>query len=166
MSICVRGATSRSPAIVSDEFHTDLMGLGPDNPVTVLIAGAVGVAIYVYGFVLSVLFQIALHSLVQNRRGVGSALLHAWRIAKNDPMATVRATVVDAIVFLVAWTTIFVYLELLGTLPLPRIAGLVTVIPAFALEGLIGCARCAYWARAYEALGGISTLPTEAAPAA
>lgn len=146
------------------KIFTDLAGLSPNSPVTVLIAGSVGVAIYVYGFVLSVLFQLALHSLVQNQRGVGSALLHAWRIAKNDPMATARATVIDAVIFLVTWTGIFLYVAVLRTLP--SYAAIVAVLPAFALDGLIGCARCAYWARVYEALGGISTLPGEEAATA
>jgi len=143
------------------QVFTDAVGLTADNPITVLIAGSVGVAIYFYGVVLSVLFQIALHSLVQNQRGVGSALLHAWRIAKNDPMATVRATIIDATVFVVAWTTIFVYMMVLGALPLPWSISVLAALPAFALEGVIGCTRCAYWARAYEALGGISTVPQD-----
>ncbi|MFT5052790.1 MAG: hypothetical protein ACI8QZ_004227 [Chlamydiales bacterium] len=143
------------------KVFTEALTLEASNPITVLIAGAVGVAIYFYGVVLSVLFQIALHSLVQNQRGVGSALLHAWRIAKNDPMATVRATVVDATVFVVAWTTIFIYMMILGALPLPGSISVLAALPAFALEGVIGCTRCAYWARAYEALGGISTMSQE-----
>ena len=115
----------------------------------------------VYSFLLSILFQIALHSLVQNRRGVGSSLLHAWRIAKNDPMATARATLVDAVLCLT-----IIAIHLVGSLSLrieilgiPLIVVFVLIVDSFA-----GCTRCAYWARAYQALGGISTLTEEDSP--
>lgn len=112
----------------------------------------------VYGFLLTVLFQLALHSLAQNRRGVGSALLHSWRIARNDPFATARATVVDLVVYLTIWVMVapFEFGFVKSLLPEPGRMFLI-----IALIGFGGCVRCAFWARAYEALGGPSTWSEE-----
>ena len=60
-----------------------------------------------YAVVLMVVNQLAMHSLAHNRRGVSSALTHAWRIIKASPMSVLRATVVDFVlvvsVFLAIW---------------------------------------------------------------
>lgn len=121
-----------------------------------IFSGLLVLTMLVYGFLLSILFQIALHSLVQNRRGVGSALLHAWRIAKNDPMATWRAALVDAVLYFTILSLHAVLaLLLFGTQVTAAILGLV-VLPL--LYGYAGCARCAFWARAYQSLGGLSTV--------
>lgn len=118
-----------------------------------LLAGVALALVFVYSFILSILFQIALHSLVQNRRGAGSALLHAWRIARNDPMATARATAVDAVLYVTVLVLISAAVLSLSWLSVYAVAVLAALLDAFA-----GCTRCAYWARAYRALGGLSTL--------
>lgn len=115
----------------------------------------------VYGFLLSILFQLGVHSLAQNRRGAGSALQHSWRIARNDPLATARATLVDGVLY-------FTVLALaLGLLYVQSFLGLPRVLFAFAtlaLLGFGGCARCAFWARAYHTLGGLTTIPQASDP--
>jgi hypothetical protein len=62
------------------------------SPKTAVLMGAMIIPILVvlmgYALALSVLNQLALHSLAHNRRGVYSALLHGWRIMRNDPWAT------------------------------------------------------------------------------
>ena len=125
-----------------------------------LFTGASIALILVYSFLLSVLFQIALHSLVQNRRGVGSALLHAWRIAKNDPLATTRAIMIDSVLYLTVLSFHVLYFMVfqLNTDDM----GWPIRLPAIAVEAFAGCTRCAYWARAYRALGGLSTASEEA----
>jgi len=137
----------------------DLGGPEPDNPFTVLFSGASIALILVYSFLLSILFQLALHSLVQNRRGVGSALLHAWRIAKNDPLATVRATLIDSVLYFTVVALLVTYFVVVN---LNERTSLVLILPAALLESFAGCTRCAYWARAYRALGGLSTAEEEA----
>ncbi|MCP4035953.1 MAG: hypothetical protein GY733_03380 [bacterium] len=126
------------------------------NPITAVLAGVAAALMLIYGFLLSILFQIALHSLVQNRRGVASALLHAWRIAKNDPLATARATIVDLVLYI---TTIVIPFGIATLLvALLGLADSLVLLPLMVLDGFAGCTRCAYWGRAYRALGGLSTL--------
>jgi hypothetical protein len=98
-----------------------------------------------YGLLLSVMYQLSLHSLAQNRRGVSSALVHAWRIVRHDPWATVRATTVDLLLSLaIAIVVTGLFVSCIGS-PL-----------AVLLVGFAGTTRAAYWARAYRALGGLS----------
>jgi hypothetical protein len=107
----------------------------------------------IYGFLLSVLYQLALQSLAQNRRGVSSAVHHAWRIARHDPWATTRAVIVD---FLLYVTTLI--LEVLIAIALGiTIIGIPLVVLAIPiLLGFSGTTRACYWARTYRVLGGLS----------
>lgn len=112
-------------------------------PVLLLVLG--------YGVVLLVLHMLALHSLAQNRRGVGSALTHAWRLIRGEPWGAVRASLVDLSlhgVVLVAGTAVALLLA-------HSAAGeaLAQAIQAVLL-GAAGATRAAFWARTYRALGG------------
>jgi len=125
---------------------------------TAALMGAVLVPILVilfgYLVILSVLNQFALHSLAHNRRGVYSALLHGWRILRNDGWATTRAVLVDFLLFLtvaVAWSIVSGAVGILGG------AGeVIGDVVKLVLTGFAGVARAGYWARAYRALGGLS----------
>jgi hypothetical protein len=115
-------------------------------PIVLVLAG--------YAIVLSVLNQFALHSLAHNRRGVYSALLHGWRIMRNDGWATTRALLVDLILLttiFLGWTAVF---GIGGTFGKPghKLALAVNLV----LTGFAGVARAGYWARAYRALGGLA----------
>jgi hypothetical protein len=103
------------------------------------------VAISSYAVLLVVLCLLALHSLAQNRRGAASALVHAWRLVRNDPWASARAGLAD---LLLASTVYFAQQALLHT-PVIGEIGLVL------LTGLAGVARACYWAKVYSALGGL-----------
>lgn len=96
-----------------------------------------------YAAVVSVLFQLALHSLAQNRRGVVSALQHAWRLAQNDPWATFRAALVDCVFSGV--------IALLGLVDTDVVVFLVGCLGAIA-----GVARALYWGQVYRELGGLT----------
>lgn len=106
-----------------------------------------------YLLMLSLLFQLALHSLAQNRRGAASALIHAWRIVCNDPWATARATIVDFLLWLTVLLTIVATTAVLG---LTCIGLPFAPLVAAALVAFMGVTRACYWARAYRALGGLS----------
>lgn len=106
-----------------------------------------------YAVMLEVLTQFALHSLVQNRRGVGSAVLHGWRLMRREPLSVMRATLVDMALQMV------VFLGLLAVSPLEEFGccflGLGALI-ALLLRGCLGALRAGYWARIYRLLGGMS----------
>jgi len=128
------------------------------NPKTAVLMGAMIIPILVvlmgYALALSVLNQLALHSLAHNRRGVYSALLHGWRIMRNDPWATARAVLVDLVLFLtilMAWRMFTGFSEILG-----HAGAVLAAIAKVLLTAFAGVARAGYWARAYRALGGLS----------
>lgn len=106
-----------------------------------------------YAVMLEVLTQFALHSLVQNRRGVGSAVLHGWRLMRRDPLSVMRAALVDMALQLV------IFLGLLLISPLEGVGCCflgVGVAVALLLKGCLGVVRAGYWARIYRLLGGLS----------
>lgn len=115
----------------------------------------------VYNLLLSMLLQLGLHSLAHNRRGVASALQHAWSLVRHDPWAASRALVGE----LVIWSTVSILslavvlalglaAALIGPLVIP--AGIVAGLGLVAVAGLVGVARALFWSRAYRALGGLS----------
>ena len=107
-----------------------------------------------YAIVLMVINQLALHSLVHNRRGVASALTHAWRLVRASPMSVLRATLVDFVLFV----SILVLAEAVGR-ALGAIGPLAWMAPliGFLLYGFAGVTRAGFWARTYRALGGLSS---------
>ncbi len=118
-----------------------------------LVLMPVGVVLMAYGILLQVLIQLALHSLAHNRRGAVSALTHAWRLAKNSPWSTLRATVVD-LLLQSAVLLLAVVLEQLFQVP--------GIVVAWLLWCFVGVTRAGYWARTYLGLGGLATAPLEA----
>lgn len=151
---------------------------GPQQLLCAAILGPFVAILILLGFVLSVVYQLALQSLVHNRRGTSSALLHAWRIARHDPWATARTVVVDFIASIivyvavaVAWVVVWFQLGLLCCLS-PVLLLLVFVRKPWVvrffevlygtmlllLPGFIGVVRAAYWARVYRELGGLSPV--------
>ncbi|MBI5432408.1 MAG: hypothetical protein HZA52_06240 [Planctomycetes bacterium] len=128
------------------------------HPVTVLVSAPSSLVVLVYALAISILFQLALHSLAQNRRGAGSALVHAWRLARRDPWATIRALIGDSLLSFVYWIAFWM---LLGLLHVPVFGG-IALAAYIALGGFVGVTRALYWARAYRALGGLS--PADGVP--
>jgi hypothetical protein len=114
-----------------------------------LFLGALVLVFLSYALSMAVLTQLALHSLAHNRRGIGSALLHGWRIMRHDVPATVRAVIVDVLltVAILLATTM-----LASVIPVDFLDWVLSIT----LAGFAGVARAAYWARAYRALGGLS----------
>jgi len=104
--------------------------------------------ILAYTAILMVLNQLALHSLAHNRRGVASALTHAWRLVRASPLGTVRAALVDFVLFLSVLAADVILSRLF-----PRSGAELIVL---GLYGFAGVTRAAFWARSYRALGGLS----------
>ena len=130
--------------IVPPFFFLRGTGLSEESPVFFLLLGPFIAVWLIYGMMLSVVYQLALHSLAQNDRGVTSAVVHAWRIVRNDPWATARSVLVDLVLYLFQCGVMLLVFTCVG-IPL--------IVP---LLGFAGVTRAAYWARAYRALGGLS----------
>ncbi len=131
-----------------------VLGLARLSPLFAGLLVPVLLLILAYASVLMVLNQLALHSLAHNRRGVASALTHAWRLVRASPMDALRATLVDFALFL---SIVAVNLVLSNVLLAPRaFAGLAALI-ALLLYGFAGVTRAGFWARTYRALGGLSS---------
>lgn len=131
-------------------FSLAMQILGLGDAATAILFSPLFAFLIVYGVLLSVLHQLALHSLVHNRRGVASALLHAWRIARASPQDTFFAAIGDAVLSIAVFLSTGVVGGLFGGLPL------LAQVLQLALLGFAGVARAGYWARTYRALGGLS----------
>ncbi|MFT7679969.1 MAG: hypothetical protein ACI8QC_003974 [Planctomycetota bacterium] len=132
------------------------MGFSGWSPLSAVVTGLAVALTSFYGFLLGILFQLALHSMVRNRRGVGSALLHAWRLVRNDPGAAIRAATMDAVLQLVASLGLVTVGFLGGLIPPLSLASFLCQAMIYACTG---CIRCLYWSRVYEEFGGLSTAP-------
>ena len=130
-------------------FLIDTMDLHR-GPLLLFVLSPALFLLIVYGAVLSGLIQLGLHSLAQNRRGVASALLHAWRLARRDPWATARTMAVDGVLIVAS----LALTALILVLAVPTCGLGFLLIPV--LAGFIGLTRAGYWAGAYRALGGLS----------
>jgi hypothetical protein len=112
-----------------------------------------------YALLLQVANQLALHSLAHNRRGVASALAHAWRLMQSAPASVARAALLDGVLVLAVAALVQLANGLFGA-SVPLLSKFLLL----ALLGFAGVTRAGFWARAYRALGGLSTA--QPAPAA
>lgn len=127
-----------------------LFGLARFSPLTAGLILPALLLVLAYAAVLMVLNQLALHSLAHNRRGVASALAHAWRLVRASPLGALRATLVDFVLFL---SVLFVS----GILAPGSLRDTPLVLVVLALNGFAGVTRAGYWAHTYRALGGLSS---------
>ncbi|HEX6884581.1 MAG TPA: hypothetical protein VF530_14490 [Planctomycetota bacterium] len=127
-----------------------LFGLARFSPLTAGLILPALLLVLAYAAVLMVLNQLALHSLAHNRRGVASALAHAWRLVRASPLGALRATLVDFVLFL---SVLFVS----GILAPGALRNTPLLLVVLALNGFAGVTRAGYWARIYRALGGLSS---------
>lgn len=126
--------------------------LGFDEDLIPIVLLPILAFVLFYALVLAVLYQLSLQSLAQNRRGVGSAMQHAWRLMQAHPWAVGRTLLVDTVLFLTValMTTLLTYLASTCVL-IPIVVPLIV-----ALSGFVGVARAGFWSRAYRSLGGIT----------
>jgi hypothetical protein len=107
--------------------------------------------VLLYAVVLMVLNQLALHSLAHNRRGMASALTHAWRLVRASPLIAARATLLELVLFGSVLVLGSVVRTAFG------LAAPLASIGVFLLLGFAGVTRAGFWARTYRALGGLSS---------
>lgn len=141
------------PVVQLSQGAMENLGDGLGAVIWVVVVMPLALVLALYSVLLSILHQLALQSLAHNRRGVSSALLHAWRLAKHDPWGTARTVGVDLMLDLSIWVLNAIVLTV-GAL-VPVVGGLAGVV-SLVLFGFAGVTRAGYWARAYRALGGLS----------
>ncbi|MEO1699174.1 MAG: hypothetical protein AAFU73_17925 [Planctomycetota bacterium] len=116
-------------------------------PVHVVLSG-LGVAFaVVYGAGLGAVQELAMASLVRHERGVGSAVLHAWRMIRSRRATSHRMAFVEAASRVAVVGLAVVLAQQSGVW-----AGLAGLTVAAALTGGI---RCQAWSLAYPRVGGI-----------
>jgi hypothetical protein len=127
---------------------TLLVGAEALGPFGVILSGVALVLTLAYAAELGALHQLALASLVRHDRGVGSAVLHGWRLMRGRPGQVRRLAAFEFILrtLLLAAAGLASYLA--G--PTWGLAQLVV------LASLMGSARCRAWSMAYPQLGGLS----------
>ena len=107
-----------------------------------------------YSLVLGSLHQLALHSLVENRRGMTSALRHAWRLLRVETQQSVSFLVIELCCALIGT------LAIMGVYLGATVLCLLTPAALFihlALLGFAGVLRAAFWSRAYRQMGGATS---------
>ncbi|MCH2103186.1 MAG: hypothetical protein MK297_04135 [Planctomycetes bacterium] len=107
-----------------------------------------------YSLVMGALHQLALHSLVENRRGMTSALRHAWRLLRVNSTLSVAYVLMELACVLVL--TLSVAAVGLTTSFICLLAP-ATIFLSLMLYGFTGVLRAAFWSRAYRRLGGATS---------
>jgi len=98
---------------------------------------------------VEVLTHLALMSNVHNRRGVVSALQHAWRLMRVNSAAATRAGLGHFALLAGVVLAQLVVGQVLGIS-----SGLLATLAIIAIAGAGGIARISYWERVYDDLGG------------
>ncbi|MEM6673717.1 MAG: hypothetical protein AAF726_12805 [Planctomycetota bacterium] len=125
------------------------LSVGGDTlgPFGVVLSGLALTLTLVYGAELGALQELALASLVRHRRGVGSAVLHGWRMMRAHPGPSRRIATIE---FVARFVTVA------AVVAVTRRAGLGAGVATFcALGAITGSVRAHLWANAYPRLGGL-----------
>jgi len=127
---------------------TALVGPETLGPFGVILSGLALVLTLAYAAELGALHQLALASLVRHERGVGSAVLHGWRLMRARPEHMRRLAAAEfALRALTLLAAGFASYLAGGPWGLAQLA---------ILASLVGSVRCRAWALIYPRLGGLS----------
>lgn len=107
-----------------------------------------------YSLVMGALHQLALHSLVENRRGMTSALRHAWRLLRVNSSLSVAYVLMELACVLAMTLSVAAVGLTAGFICLLAPA---TIFLSLTLHGFTGVLRAAFWSRAYRRLGGATS---------
>jgi hypothetical protein len=159
LMICLASALFLVPARI-----VTLLSDGTLTILASLLSGCAVLMVMMYGLMLAVVFQLSLHSIVHNRRGAPSALLHAWRLVRNDPGATARSVVTDLVLVctslvgqLTFGSTAFLVVRAILGQDFDWLVWPILLVSVIVIESFIGTTRAGFWARAYFGLGGVTT---------
>lgn len=127
---------------------TALVGPEALGPFGVILSGLALVLTLAYAAELGALHQLALASLVRHDRGVGSAVLHGWRLMRARPEHMRRLAAAE---FALRALTL-----LLAGLASYLAGGPWGLVQLALLASLVGSIRCRAWSLIYPRLGGLS----------
>ncbi|MEO0649280.1 MAG: hypothetical protein AAFZ65_01215 [Planctomycetota bacterium] len=123
---------------------------GSSIPIYLLLGILVAIG-FLYLAVLEVATNLAMVSVVANRRGPVSAFQHAWKLMTAEPREALRAG-------LAHFAIILAVTALLRTVGL-QLGGGAETIALFLLAMSSGVAHACLWDRVYSVLGGVRSLP-------
>lgn len=129
--------------------------MGPDTLglFGVVLAGLALAFMLVYGAALGALQELSMASLVRHHRGVGSAILHGWRLMRARPLSSQRMAAAE-------FASRIIVVGLAVTVG--RTVGWAWGIGTLVLFGaLVGGLRCHAWSLAYPRIGGLTRVPGE-----
>lgn len=126
---------------------TTFAGQDALGPFSGVLDGLALMLLLVYAAELAALHQLAIASLVRHDRGVGSAVLHGWRLMRAEPRQSRRLAALEfgarALVLAAAASASVVA------------GGPWGLAQLLLLGSLVGSARCRAWSIAYPRMGGL-----------
>ncbi len=131
-------------------FVATLLGQDTMGLFGVVLSGLALAFMLVYGAALGALQELSMASLVRHHRGVGSAILHGWRLMRARPRSSQRMAAAEF-----ASRIIVVGLAI----TVGRVAGWGWGMAQLVLFGaLVGGLRCHAWSLAYPRIGGLTRV--------
>ena len=127
----------------------------------IVLSGLALAFMLVYGAALGALHELSMASLVRHHRGVGSAILHGWRLMRARPRSSQRMAAAEfASRIIIVGLAITVGRTVAGTVS--GTAGWAWGTATLVLLGaLVGGLRCHAWSLAYPRIGGLTRVRDE-----
>ena len=135
------------PVGLLQTIHSDLWQVACQLALAPIILLGLG-----YILVVDCSVSLALHSLAANRRGAGSAMQHAWRLATGDVPSMAKSAALHF-----AALAAPPVLAMLAYEPLLDGELVAAVVLSVVAGAFLSNALSHYWARAYQRMGGIHT---------
>ncbi|MFT5732864.1 MAG: hypothetical protein ACJAZN_000777 [Planctomycetota bacterium] len=131
-------------------FFASVVGKDTLGLFGVVLSGLALAFMLVYGAALGALHELSMASLVRHNRGVGSAILHGWRLMRARPLSGQRMAAAE-------FSSRIIVVGLAVTIG--RVAGWAWGMSVLILFGaLVGGLRCHAWSLAYPRIGGLARV--------
>lgn len=131
-------------------FFASIVGKDTLGLFGVVLSGLALAFMLVYGAALGALQELSMASLVRHHRGVGSAILHGWRLMRARPRSSRRMAAAEFA------SRVLVVGVAVG---MGRAAGWAWGVAMLVLFGaLVGGLRCHAWSMAYPRIGGLARV--------
>ena len=135
--------------LLSDVVGKETLGL-----FGVILSGLALTFMLVYGAALGALQELSMASLVRHHRGVGSAILHGWRLMRARPLSSQRMAAAEFSSRLAV-----VGLAVTAGRAVPGSHGWAYGLATLVFLGaLVGGLRCHAWALVYPRIGGLARV--------